>query len=122
MNPVIERILNMFREMSLYRKIALGAIALVALSGFITMFIWANKTRFEPAYSSLSREDAGAIVAKLQENNTPYRLSGNGTTILVPKDHVYDVRLTMAREGIPKGGGVGYEIFDKTEFGTTEFV
>ena len=122
MNPVIEKILNLFREMSLYRKIALGGIALVALSGFLTMFIWANKTRFEPAYSSLSRSDAGAIVEKLKESNTPYRLSGDGTTILVPKDQVYDVRLTMAREGIPKGGGVGYEIFDKTEFGTTEFV
>ena len=122
MNPVIEKILNLFREMSLYRKIALGVIALMALSGFLTMFIWANKTRFEPAYSSLSRSDAGAIVEKLKESNTPYRLSGDGTTILVPKDQVYDVRLTMAREGIPKGGGVGYEIFDKTEFGTTEFV
>lgn len=122
MNPVIERILNMFREMPLHRKILLGVVVLVALSGFVTMFIWANKTRFEPAYTSLSREDAGAIVEKLKENNTPYKLSGNGTTILVPKDKVYDVRLTMAREGIPKGGGVGYEIFDKTEFGTTEFV
>ena len=46
----------------------------------------------------------------------------SGTTIMVPEDIVYDVRLTMAKEGIPKGGGVGYEIFDKTEFGTTEFV
>ncbi len=122
MNPVIERILNLFREMPLYRKIALGCIALIVLSGFVTMFIWANKTRFEAAYSSLSREDAGAVVEKLKENNTPYRLSGDGTTILVPRDQVYDVRLTMAREGIPKGGGVGYEIFDRTEFGTTEFV
>lgn len=122
MNPVIERIRNMFREMPLYRRIALGVIVLVVLAGFTTMFIWANKTRFEPAYSSLSREDAGAIVQKLKESNTPYRLSGDGTTILVPKDKVYDVRLTMAREGIPKGGGIGYEIFDKTEFGTTEFV
>ena len=49
-------------------------------------------------------------------------MSQNQPTILVAEAMVYDVRLTMAREGIPKGGGVGYEIFDKTEFGTTEFV
>jgi flagellar M-ring protein FliF len=61
-------------------------------------------------------------VDKLKETNTVYRLTGDGTTIMVPEDIVYDVRLTMAKEGIPKGGGVGYEIFDKTEFGTTEFV
>ncbi len=58
----------------------------------------------------------------LKSSKIPYRLTGDGTTILVPDAKVYDIRLTMAKEGIPKGTGVGYEIFDKSEFGTTEFV
>jgi len=122
MNPVIERIIAIFKEMSTPRRAALGVFALVVLAGFVTMFIWANKTKFRAAYTGLTQEDASAVVAVLKDNNTPYRLTGDGTTILVPEAMVYDVRLTMAREGIPKGGGVGYEIFDKTEFGTTEFV
>ncbi len=122
MNPVIERIITTFKELPLSRKIALGIFAMVLIAGFTTMFIWANKTQFKAAYSSLTKEDAALVVEKLKESNTPYRLTGDGTTILVPENIVYDTRLSMAREGIPKGGGVGFEIFDKTEFGTTEFV
>ncbi len=122
MNPVIEKIITTFREMSVARKIALGVLAMAVVAGFTTMFIWANKTQFRTAYSGLTKEDAGLVVDKLKETNTPYRLTGDGTTIMVPEDTVYDVRLTMAKDGIPKGSGVGYEIFDKTEFGTTEFV
>jgi flagellar M-ring protein FliF len=122
MNPVIEKIVDTIKELTLVRKIILGALILVMLAGFTTMFLWANKTKFKVAYKSLSKQDAAEIVFKLKEANTPYRLEGGGTTILVPEKDVYDVRLAMAKDGVPKGGGVGYEIFDKTEFGTTEFV
>ncbi|WP_462267444.1 flagellar basal-body MS-ring/collar protein FliF [Desulfobacter sp.] len=122
MNPVIEKIITMFKEMSMIRKVLLGGLVLVVVAGFITMFVWANKTPYKAAYSGLSQEDAAAVVDVLKSSNTPYRLTGDGTTILVPDSMVYDVRLTMAKEGIPKGAGVGYEIFDKSEFGTTEFV
>ncbi|HCY85374.1 MAG TPA: flagellar M-ring protein FliF [Desulfobacteraceae bacterium] len=122
MNPVVERIITTFKEMSLPRKIALGVFTLVLIAGFTTMFIWTNKTTFRAAYTGLNQEDASAVVEVLKSSNIPYRLTGDGTTIMVPEKMVYDVRLTMAKEGIPKGEGVGYEIFDKTEFGTTEFV
>ena len=122
MNPVIEKIITMFKEMSMVRKVLLGGLILVVVAGFITMFVWANKMPYKVAYSGLSREDAAAVVEILKSSNTPYRLTGDGTTILVPDAMVYDIRLTMAKEGIPKGAGVGYEIFDKSEFGTTEFV
>ena len=122
MNPVIEKIITMFKEMSMVRKVLLGVLILVVVAGFITMFVWANKMPYKVAYSGLSQEDAAAVVEILKSSNTPYRLTGDGTTILVPDAMVYDVRLTMAKEGIPKGAGVGYEIFDKSEFGTTEFV
>lgn len=122
MNPVIEKIITMFKEMSMVRKALLGGLVLVVVAGFITMFFWANRTSYKVAYSGLSQEDAAAVVDMLKSSKTPYRLTGDGTTILVPDAMVYDIRLTMAKEGIPKGSGVGYEIFDKSEFGTTEFV
>ncbi|RLB89688.1 MAG: flagellar M-ring protein FliF, partial [Deltaproteobacteria bacterium] len=122
MNPVIERIITTLKELSLSRKIGLGIFVMVLVAGFTTMFVWTNKTQFRAAYSGLTKEDAAAVVEVLKVSNTPYRLTGDGTTVMVPEAVVYDVRLTMAKEGIPKGGGVGYEIFDKSEFGTTEFV
>ncbi len=122
MNPVVERMITNFKEMSRVKKAGLGLLAMVVVAGFTTMFIWANKTVFGTAYSGLTGEDAAAVVSVLKTNKIPYKLAGDGTTILVPESMVYDVRLTMAKEGIPKGEGVGYEIFDKPEFGTTEFV
>jgi len=122
MNPFFEQVVKIYKEMSLYKKIALGTVILAMTSGFITMFVWANKVEFKAAYTELSEEDASTIVSKLKENKTPYKLQNGGKTILVPEPMVYEVRLSMAKEGIPKGSGVGYEIFDKTDFGTTEFV
>ncbi|WP_321414112.1 flagellar basal-body MS-ring/collar protein FliF [uncultured Desulfobacter sp.] len=122
MNPVAEKIITMVKEMSMVRKVLLSGLVLVVVAGFITMFVWANQTPYKVAYSGLSQEDAAAVVEMLKSAKTPYRLTGDGTTIMVPEPMVYDVRLTMAKEGIPKGTGVGYEIFDKSEFGTTEFV
>ena len=122
MNPVIEKILTTLREMPLSRKIALGILVMALVAGFTTMFIWANKTEFRVAFSGLTKEDAALVVENLKASNTPYRLAGDGTTIMVPEAVVYDVRLSTAKDGIPKGGHVGFEIFDKTEFGTTDFV
>ena len=113
MNPVIERIITTFKEMSMSRKIALVISTIAVVAGFTIMFIWANKTKFQPAYTGLSQDDATLVVGHLKESKTPYRITGDGSTIMVPEDIVYDVRLSMAREGIPKSGGVGFEL---TEF------
>ncbi len=122
MNPFFEQVIKFFKEMSLYRKIALAVVVVLLLSGFITMFVWTNKTLFKVAYTELTEEDASVIVTKLKESQIPYKLKEGGTTIEVPEAQVYDVRLSMASQGLPKGSGVGYEIFDQTDFGTTEFV
>ena len=62
------------------------------------------------------------VVEELKDQKIPFRLSANGKTVMVPSDRVYDLRLDMASRGIPSGGGVGFEIFDRTDLGTTEFV
>ena len=117
MNPVIERIVTTLKELSLSRKIGLGLFVMVLVAGFTTMFVWTNKTQFRAAYSGLTKEDAAAVVDILKESNTPYRLTGDGTTIMVPESVVYDVRLTMAKSGVPNGGGVGYEILIRQNSG-----
>src|SRR3989304_3751278 len=58
----------------------------------------------------------------MKEKKIQYQLTGSGTTILIPRDQVYDTRIALAAEGLPKGGGIGFEVFDRTNFGTTDFV
>lgn len=84
------------------------------------VFIWASTPTYEVAFSGLTEEDAGQIVEQLNANNIPYRLRGVGT-ILVPSNQVYEVRLMMARQGLPSSGNVGFEIFSGNTLGMTEF-
>jgi flagellar M-ring protein FliF len=122
MNPIFEQILNIYRNMPLSRKIFIGAATAVMIAGFTALFIWANRVEYNILYANLSSEDASLIVTKLKEQRVPYQLEGGGSTIKIPKEKVYETRLDMAGQGLPKGGGAGFEIFDKTDFGATEFV
>ena len=76
---------------------------------------------FRPLYTTLAPEDASIVIQKLKEGSTEYRLSNNGTTVSVPADKVAELRLELAAAGVPKSGRIGFEIFDKTNFGMTDF-
>jgi flagellar M-ring protein FliF len=69
----------------------------------------------------MAAEDAGAVVQKLKETGTDYRLSDNGATLLVPSAKLAELRLQLALLGLPKSGRMGFEMFDKTNFGVTDF-
>lgn len=122
MNPIFEQILNIYRNMPLSRKIFIGAATALMIAGFAALFIWANRVEYNTLYANLSSEDASQIVTKLKEQRVPFQLEGGGSTIKIPKEKVYETRLDLAGQGLPKGGGAGFEIFDKTDFGATEFV
>lgn len=96
-------------------------------AGLIGFFIFLTARVTAPQmsllYSDLDQSDSGQIVAKLDAQNIPYEIRGNGTQILIPDEQVPRIRLTMAGEGLPSGGSVGYEIFDRGDsLGTTNFV
>ncbi len=72
-------------------------------------------------FANLPPDDASAVVTKLKDVKIPYQLSNGGTTILVPQENVYEERVLLAGDGVVKGGGSGYELFDKMNFGMTDF-
>jgi len=104
----------------------LGAVALVTFSllgffGFLTSRI--SSSPMALLYQELDGADAGAIVQKLDSMKIPYEVAPNGSAIRVPGEQVGKIRMMMASSGLPKGGSIGYEIFDQKEgFGTTSFV
>lgn len=111
-----------FKVLPFAKKVAVVSIASSTLMGIILLIVWTNRINYQPLYFNLSMEDAGMVVEELKDQKIPFRLSANGKTVMVPSDRVYDLRLDMASRGIPSGGGVGFEIFDRTDLGTTEFV
>jgi flagellar M-ring protein FliF len=94
--------------------------ALAVVFGGLVMLQKANEA-YSPVFSQLDREDASAIVAKLKELKVPYRVDGDGTTIEVPESRARELRLELAGSGLPRGGGVGFESFDKMRLGATDF-
>jgi flagellar M-ring protein FliF len=95
-----------------------------ALIGFFAFVIMRVTTpQLTTLFTDLSTEDSSAIIKDLERQAIPFELRNDGAVIMVPKDKVTRLRMKLAEGGLPKGGGVGYEIFDKSDaLGTTSFV
>lgn len=111
-----------FSQLSNTRKFALlaGLPALVTIVVAVALF--ASTPGYKVLFSNVSEKDGGAIIAQLSQMNVPYRLSGGGSVIEVPSDVVYKTRLQLASQGLPKGGGVGFDLLERQRFGTSQFV
>lgn len=87
---------------------------------YAAFFIF-DRMNYAPLYTNLSPQDGAAIVKELEAAKVPYGISGGGTVIEVPRGMIYQTRLKLAGKGVPAGSGVGFEIFEKTPFGVSEF-
>jgi flagellar M-ring protein FliF len=119
---------ELWSRLSLTQKIITGAIGLLSLVGFILLIAWSThsggkgESGMVTLFSNLEMEEGGQIVEKLKEGKYAFSLENEGRRILVPQKSVYELRLMFAKQGLPKAGGLGYEIFDKTNLGMTDFV
>ena len=117
----VAQLRNLVFSLSIKQRIAICCVAALVLAGTLSLSRWSKEQDFKPLYTNLAPEDAGAVVQKLKESGADFRLSENGTTVLAPSTRVAELRLEMASAGLPKSGRIGFELFDKTNFGATEF-
>jgi flagellar M-ring protein FliF len=103
------------------KRIALVAVMGVVLAGVLAISVVGSRETYGTLYSELATEDAAAIVEKLKTSQVPYRLEAGGTRIEVPEERIPGLRLELAAGGLPHGGSVGFEIFDRSKIGATEF-
>jgi flagellar M-ring protein FliF len=122
MPDFITAIINNLRALSMGKKIAVLGTLAATLAVIAVTFFWAQAPKLELLYSNLSSEDIQAIEKRLKEESIPYQFSEDKTAILVPAEKVHETRLKLASEGLPSSGGVGFELFDKSTVGVTEFV
>ena len=104
------------------KKIGLFLLVAATVSGFALLMTWASRPEYQILFSDLSLEDSAAIYEKLKERKIPYQIAANGKSILVPQDQVYELRLELASQGLTGGSSVGFELFDNTRLGMTEFM
>ncbi|WP_456267376.1 flagellar M-ring protein FliF [Kushneria sp. AK178] len=98
--------------------IVAGAAAIAIL---VVLFLWARSPDYRVLFSNLSDSDGGVIIARLDQMQVPYRFSEGGQAILIPAERVEQTRMALASEGLPKGGGVGFELMDGQSFGISQF-
>ena len=118
----MDQLKNLFASFSLKQKISMAIMAIAVLAAIYGLANWHREQDFKPLYTGVAAEDAAVIVQKIKESGSEYRLSETGGRISVPSSKVAELRLEMAAAGLPKSGRIGFELFDKTNFGATEFV
>lgn len=118
---MIRQIRALAASLSPRQRWSILAAAVLVGAGLWGFARWRTESAFRPLYTGLAPEDAGAVVGKLKQANVDYRLGENGTAVLVPGDRLAELRLQLAVDGLPKTGRLGFELFDKTNFGLTDF-
>lgn len=102
-------------------RMALFAAIPILLAVVISLFLLAGKTEYKVLFAGINDEDGGKIVEALKQLNVSYKYNETGTAILVPSDKVYDTRLALAGQGLPKQTGMGFEVMDQQKMGVTQF-
>ena len=98
----------------------LAIAAVIAIMAGVWM--WGQQPDYRVLFSNFSDRDGGAIVASLQQMNVPYKFAEGGGAILVPANQVYEARLKLASQGLPKGGNVGFELMENQKLGVSQFL
>ena len=112
---------RIFDTLSWKQMLSILALAGAVAAGLATFSHWNRERDYRPLYSELSPEDAAAVLAKVRESGSDFRLSDNGASVLVPSGKVAELRLQLAAAGVPKSGRIGFELFDKANFGASDF-
>src|SRR5437016_11919297 len=101
----------------------MGAVTVALMGFFAFLILRVTAPQMTVLFTDLTFEDSASIVKDLERQAIPFEIKNDGATVLVPKDRVPRLRMKLAEAGLPKGGGVGYEIFDKSDvLGATSFV
>ena len=118
-----DRVTGLWQAQNRQTQIIAGVGGAVVVIGLIMLatFAFGHGPAYQTLFTNLSNEDAAAVTSRLKDDKIPYQISSDGKTISVPAANVSDERVAIAGSGMLKGGGSGYELFDKVNFGMTEF-
>src|SRR6185436_2542345 len=121
-SALLAQLRDFFMALSPARRMTFAALTAAILIGTGALAWWVQQPQFRVLYSGLGGSDASAVIDYLKAEKIPYRVSDAGGNIEVASGRLYETRMALAGRGVPQGGGVGFEIFDKQTLGMTDFV
>lgn len=122
LNQLGRQLQDIWKQLGANQRVSVIISALAVILGITALGIWSSRTDYGLLYGKVEESEAAKVVSALDELKIPYRISKAGGSIYVPVDKVHYVRMQLAGKGLPRGEGVGYEIFDKPNFGLSDFI
>ncbi len=122
MKNFADSLLALWQQLGLNQRVTLVIATVVVIAGMVAVVFWARRPDYQLLYARLGDKDSSAIISHLQTQNIPYQVMAGGSAVQVPTDRVHKLRMDLASKGLPSGDGVGFEIFDKGQFGLSDFV
>jgi flagellar M-ring protein FliF len=116
-----EQVRDLLKRLDVAQKITLSLLSFIIVVGLVTIAIWGASPDYEVLFSGLTAQDAGEVVKKLDERGIKYKIGPKGDSVSVPSKYVRELRVSLATEGLPKGSGLGFELFDTFKLGATDF-
>ncbi len=122
MKNFAQSLLDLWKQLGLNQRVSLVVAALGVVGGLVAVVLWSQRPDYQLLYARLGDKDAAAVISYLETQNIPHQVTGGGSAVQVPANLVYKIRMDLAGKGLPSGDGVGFEIFDKGQFGLSDFV
>jgi flagellar M-ring protein FliF len=119
---VFKQLQTIWGQLGINQKVTIAAMTLVVVAGLGSLAFWSSRPSYSLLYGRLEESEAAKVIAHLDEAKVPYEISRGSGNIMVPADKVHSTRMQLASKGLPKGEGVGFEIFDRSNFGISDFV
>lgn len=122
MKNFTQSLLELWKQLGLNQRVSLIVAAVAVAGGLFGVVLWSQRPDYQLLYARMGEKDAAAVISHLQTQNIPHQVTAGGSAVMVPSKLVHKLRMDLAGKGIPSGDGVGFEIFDKGQFGLSDFV
>lgn len=122
MKQFFSQLIQLWKQLGINQRVTVAVATLGVVAGLTALVFWSHQPDMQLLYGKLTERDAAEVAAAVQSAGVKYELRASGSAIYVPADHVHTLRLQLATKGVPAGEGVGFEIFDRANFGISDFV
>jgi len=113
---------QLWRQLGVNQRISIGVAIVGVIAGMTALVVWAHRPQMQLLYGRLGEKDIAEVVTAVQAAGVTYELGAGGTSVYVPADSVHKLRMQLATKGVPAGEGIGFEVFDRANFGISDFV
>lgn len=122
MRNFLQQLTRIWGDLGLNQRVSIVLAGLGTIVGLVLLTMWSGRPQHQMLYSNVEPAEMADIVSTLNENGIPHEVDPSGTSVSVPSEHLHTARLELASQGLPTGGSVGYELFDKGSFGMSDFM